>query len=222
MISIALICNCWMWNHAFRLTVHQSWHNFGGAAIVEGSPLFPDQIACHHLAIAGCVIFFLFYSSFWLLPLTVFYWVCNSKNLRLTTSLDSYFLVCWLPSSVSVSVDVWTLIFTRIYVHLRVLTFLTCWTSFWMLTNLGVWGCWRLCFQLLSTSAPEHSGKLSGILDVASNRWLRLSNHRFCVSWMFFQLTCSVLKIIMLFLSWEFITNVQRVVNNVIITPSSV
>ena len=33
-----------------------------------GSQLFPDQIACHHLAIAGCVIFFYFILVFECFP----------------------------------------------------------------------------------------------------------------------------------------------------------
>ena len=177
-----------MWNHAFRLTVHQSWHNFGGAAICVGFSIMPWSNSLPPFGYCRMCDFFLFHSSFWLLPSTILYWVCNPTSFRLTTSLYSYFLVYWLPLSVSVSVDVWTLIFTRLDVVFKSSCFSDTLDFVWMLINIGVWGCWWLCIQLLSTSAPEHSGKLSGILDVASNRRLRLSNHLLCVSWMFFQL----------------------------------
>ena len=63
------------------------------------------QMAWHHLAIAACMIRFLFHSSYWLLFFTA--WTENNVTSKSSAQLNLFILILWLLVTVFVSV-VWT------------------------------------------------------------------------------------------------------------------
>lgn len=60
------------------------------------------QIACHHVALAACVICFLFVLVLDCFLLIDSYPACNSEGFGIIISYDSYFVVYCLPLSVNV------------------------------------------------------------------------------------------------------------------------